>query len=100
VTLRLYTLSLHDALPISANTPGSELFEQFGFGIELQKLRAGLLAGFRETDHLRGRDYAHAMAANSRGLQKTFGQIHRAKDRDGRSEEHTSELQSRGHLVC
>src|SRR5437870_7383501 len=57
----IYTLSLHDALPISV------------FARALQFLRAAVA-----TNRLRG---------------ETYGLI-------GRSEEHTSELQSRGHLVC
>src|SRR5215510_16494492 len=53
-TTEIYTLSLHDALPIS-------------------------------------------QPARSRRPRRRLG---RGRGRDGRSEEHTSELQSRGHLVC
>src|SRR5437870_9896127 len=58
-TTEIYTLSLHDALPIS------DLYEQ---------VRVGNL------------DECSFAFAVGRG--------------DDRSEEHTSELQSRGHLVC
>src|SRR5690625_6107892 len=88
VSLRAYTPSLHDALPISAQT--------------------------RENYPGR-RTWGHSMAVAPWG--EVIGQIghdpgffivdlHRetlqlAEDRNpSRSEEHTSELQSRGHLVC
>src|SRR5207253_4816495 len=58
-TTEIYTLSLHDALPISRGLPGR-----------------GVLAG---------------AAGGGITLGAAIG---------GRSEEHTSELQSRGHLVC
>src|SRR5690625_7744877 len=57
----IYTLSLHDALPISLGI-------QRAFQQHLHFAAAGLLAMQSGRDH--------------------------------RSEEHTSELQSRGHLVC
>src|SRR5215510_6561388 len=60
-TTEIYTLSLHDALPIYLRLPP-----------QLHRLPAGEVAG---------RDPARAAPA-------------------GRSEEHTSELQSRRHLVC
>src|SRR2546429_9455373 len=61
-TTEIYTLSLHDALPICG--------------------RASL--GWRAAGRAAGRFGAH---------RAEFG-------RHGRSEEHTSELQSRLHLVC
>src|SRR3989442_5329202 len=75
-TTEIYTLSLHDALPISARaqarlphpeTPGDEL--------------RGSLCGQYGANH----------GLRSAGLEDT---------RTVRSEEHTSELQSRPHLVC
>src|SRR5207253_9389469 len=66
-TTEIYTLSLHDALPISLS---------FGEA-------AGLLLG-----HL----LEH---------RRQFPRRRQRPERDAaRSEEHTSELQSRGHLVC
>src|SRR2546422_6040020 len=61
-TTEIYTLSLHDALPILASSLGS-------------------LGG--------GRLHVHESSVSH--LQQPF---------DHRSEEHTSELQSRLHLVC
>src|SRR2546422_11599658 len=60
-TTEIYTLSLHDALPICS----------------------------RKNFQLR---------FNFRG--ERFGDLARGGDEDRRSEEHTSELQSRLHLVC
>src|SRR5690625_7816068 len=63
-TTAIYTLSLHDALPIFPAVPAASI-------------RAALVPAL--TGALRG-------AATATALR--------------RSEEHTSELQSRGHLVC
>src|SRR5439155_8376154 len=71
-TTEIYTLSLHDALPI---------------------YRAPRALG--PDQDARRRDRVHAGARPHAGLHR--------HERDlvvGRSEEHTSELQSRGHLVC
>src|SRR2546422_5254210 len=70
-TTEIYTLSLHDALPILEK------------GIVLPSNLQGLYRCDFEGDRL---DYEATMK-----LLKTFSQ---------RSEEHTSELQSRLHLVC
>src|SRR5690625_7388444 len=75
MALHLFTLSLHDALPISLSESswfGTQWIEHGPFGIA--ELRPYQLFGLVGLDPL-----AHG----------TF-----------RSEEHTSELQSRGHLVC
>src|SRR3712207_8663066 len=80
-TTEIYTLSLHDALPIS----GSDL--------DRRKNRQAL-------DPLVPVSFAHYCASRSglstwwstRGLTPSMGM--------GRSEEHTSELQSRQYLVC
>src|SRR5437660_2771731 len=64
-TSPIYTLSLHDALPIS------------------------VVAVARPRAHRGGRDQQFLRFRRQRQLQ-----------RQRRSEEHTSELQSRGHLVC
>src|SRR3712207_9243852 len=69
-TTEIYTLSLHDALPISAAARRRAL-RRHG--------RGGGGAGAR-----RGGDH----------------QLGRGDGRLGRSEEHTSELQSRQYLVC
>src|SRR5437870_8889347 len=66
-TTQLYTLSLHDALPIS----------------------------------IRGKAPSRAVwPAGSCGLARFADGARSRLIRRSRSEEHTSELQSRGHLVC
>src|SRR3712207_7100993 len=72
-TTEIYTLSLHDALPISAE---SQHTETAGQGAQL--------AGRKSTQHDRACFYHGSSALLL----------------DGRSEEHTSELQSRQYLVC
>src|SRR2546422_7761159 len=68
-TTEIYTLSLHDALPISRGLRG------------------------------RGRGCRSRAAAGARS-RGSRDDARRVGDGDRRSEEHTSELQSRLHLVC
>src|SRR5207253_9372126 len=68
----IYTLSLHDALPISSRPP-------------------------RRHDPGQGRRYRRRHPEGRQALrQQAAGELVVLP----RSEEHTSELQSRGHLVC
>src|SRR5258708_16589310 len=71
-TTEIYTLSLHDALPISPGWPGSS-----------------------SALHACG-------APHARGRRRTAGSTTRRRRTTSgmRSEEHTSELQSPDHLVC
>src|SRR3712207_7596121 len=82
-TTEIYTLSLHDALPISRSTPGPAVRRRAG--------RPG------------GRGAPLPWHRCSRADERT-GRRHsrrRGPVRSGRrSEEHTSELQSRQYLVC
>src|SRR3712207_8321709 len=78
-TPEIYPLSLHDALPISVTDPAAppercwlDLPEGTGFGLDNLPL----------------------------GVFSTAGGRPRTGVRIGRSEEHTSELQSRQYLVC
>src|SRR2546422_4325529 len=73
-TTEIYTLSLHDALPISAGGEIEDVRRHQG----LQRARRGLVVRAHQ------KRLAHV------------GDVEQA----GRSEEHTSELQSRLHLVC
>src|SRR5690625_1045613 len=67
-TTQIYTLSLHDALPISPSA---------------------------------GRRPSHTAARSAHSTPRLAGSRAGAtSSRHLRSEEHTSELQSRGHLVC
>src|SRR2546422_8096437 len=74
-TTEIYTLSLHDALPIYREAP--EPRRRWDY-------RQGLRAG-----------------AQDRGIGAVASERRRPRgDAEQRSEEHTSELQSRLHLVC
>src|SRR2546430_13128103 len=84
-TTEIYTLSLHDALPIC--------------GRQRRGRREGRHHGVRSVRRRELQDQApqgvyraslHAQRSGSR----------RGGDRGGRSEEHTSELQSQSNLVC
>src|SRR5439155_17716559 len=92
-TTQIYTLSLHDALPISARRPahrpaGAGLPPRLGrhVGRRLERLKVG--------DEF----------PDGGGWQQAAVRRHAVRlaviDRHLRSEEHTSELQSRGQLVC
>src|SRR3712207_9357374 len=81
-TTEIYTLSLHDALPISSSSRGPPLADPVGHCN--RRRQAGAFSRFAPTQigYLYG---ARGTAEHERGE---------------RSEEHTSELQSRQYLVC
>src|SRR3712207_7654163 len=74
-TTEIYTLSLHDALPI--------------FFKNLSGIITLIFCVFRKQRQCRGRRRLICLSIRSFGVQLI-----------GRSEEHTSELQSRQYLVC
>src|SRR5690606_40121633 len=86
----LSTLSLHDALPILSHWPstrssGSRSFStvrMFLASCRMNCLRTGRLL----------------MVISAKGLTMSF--MNKERWREPRSEEHTSELQSRENLVC
>src|SRR3712207_9464360 len=77
-TTEIYTLSLHDALPISV---GEQRHDGPGPDALLQHVERGTVAAVQGQDL-----HAEGAAEVQEGLV--------------RSEEHTSELQSRQYLVC
>src|SRR5207253_11211723 len=87
----IYALSLHDALPILADCAAS---------------RSGKRNSNRCRPRLRPASrlcWERGVAGRAEpGLSRFLfgGWSRRARNRERRSEEHTSELQSRGHLVC
>src|SRR5699024_11562508 len=86
----LYTLSLHDALPISSIslTPMStRVWKSSSFSCTFMGSIRAWLPSRRSTEHQMG----GAVSCLS-------GQVRSGRER--RSEEHTSELQSRFDLVC
>src|SRR5690606_42058288 len=82
-TTDIYTLSLHDALPISVNETLPSLLPLLYAGDESYGWSEGMRA------------VTHALLAN---VTLPEGAV--AEAGCGRSEEHTSELQSRENLVC
>src|SRR5687768_18008409 len=87
-TTEIYTLSLHDALPISAVTGAQTTLDP-------QQMKAWT-PNSRYGGHAFGlRDFAAFLA----GREKILPWIAEYSPY-ARSEEHTSELQSRLHLVC
>src|SRR5207253_6476774 len=95
---RNYPLSLHDALPIYINT------------VETGKRRLEIVgdkAAIEMTDdQVRIQRFTPSLSAYRSTSQEMWGspavglEIIDLPGDGGRSEEHTSELQSRGHLVC
>src|SRR5207253_6427416 len=95
-TTATYTLSLHDALPIFAG--------------EREYIFKHILTRDVAYESLPRRDRAAAHAEVAAWIEETTGERqgefvellahHYAEAFRSRSEEHTSELQSRGHLVC
>src|SRR3712207_8495406 len=82
-TTEIYTLSLHDALPICARVGGNE--------------------GDRDRRSGRTRDGAGPDVGRPRAraaARRPCRGAHRCRGDAERSEEHTSELQSRQYLVC
>src|SRR5205823_11868485 len=95
---QIYTLSLHDALPIYAQ------HGQVAAADAQRRPRIGsdahpALAGVVRAEHAKsGRRGIIAGLAGARGGIEALRRA--GRDRDVRSEEHTSELQSLAYLVC
>src|SRR5690606_41617859 len=88
-TTEIYTLSLHDALPIFTahleETQGQvERIDQIVelLDIKLKRMKCAAMEGLVEES------------------KEVIDEIEKGPVRDARSEEHTSELQSREKLVC
>src|SRR5207253_5946625 len=96
----LSTRSLHDALPILGGPRPAEIAQMIR--------RPALMAGLRferRGDPEEGLDDVLREAASGNPtvlplLEFTLDELWRRSAGSGRSEVHTSELQSRGHLVC
>src|SRR5207253_9484881 len=90
----LYTLSLHDALPISPPVPAPDRVDLARGRRALARRRRSGSAAARRRVALHPRPEAQVADVQRRGARPVRGA------QGSRSEEHTSELQSRGHLVC
>src|SRR5690606_39772800 len=91
-----YTLSLHDALPIWGRASARPNLSASARGAGREAARRGAAAAARPRGGARG-DGDRAGRDAAAGLGGPPGG---AADAGGRSEEHTSELQSRENLVC
>src|SRR5690606_40526873 len=89
---QLSPLSLHDALPISADL----ITVLAPLPVLVPMLAAALCLIFGRSPRVQGTVMIVALAA----IVVIAGMLLFLADRDGRSEEHTSELQSRENLVC
>src|SRR5436190_60917 len=93
----LYTLSLHDALPISARQAGADAFDA---GLH-RRSGAGARRRDRRAD---GAGFSPPALSDQPGGNRRISTEGRAAGPvcrcDRRSEEHTSELQSHSDLVC
>src|SRR5437870_10976875 len=89
LTTDIYTLSLHDALPIYCRDG-----EEAEYARRAPAPRRPL-ADADEQGHEPGGQERRARPVDAAGRADR-----RLRDHELRSEEHTSELQSRGHLVC
>src|SRR3712207_8359005 len=81
-TTEIYTLSLHDALPILGMTP----LEGLVMGTRSGDIDPAVLEFIGEKDGI--------------SFKETLNILNKKSGVFGRSEEHTSELQSRPYLVC
>src|SRR5205814_3935441 len=95
-----YTLSLHDALPISLNRWSSSSTVSFSPSTEPS---TSALAGDRALNRFHGRAQLTELSGQTGQGRVQPGDalgVLCALLEGGRSEEHTSELQSLRHLVC
>src|SRR2546430_7903536 len=87
-TTEIYTLSLHDALPISAISNGIVVSPNSATIQRMGRMK-------------RGPPLPVQYMAFGNGVARTMGGMDSARmSRPARSEEHTSELQSQSNLVC
>src|SRR5205823_14019723 len=96
-TTKIYTLSLHDALPILKENPNSKFQAPEKIQISTCGVQKSLQSG-------RGQPHSRTLARDPSGLNARERPGVRlssaALDFAARSEEHTSELQSLAYLVC
>src|SRR5690606_41594397 len=99
LTTYLLTLSLHDALPILAGILNRQVMEQnFSMWVtgdqEFKEMEDAVSSFFKDYKRFR-KDFPEAVQ------EWTFETVAKVTHQsDSRSEEHTSELQSRENLVC
>src|SRR5690606_40934243 len=93
-------LSLHDALPILGNARGDQI-AHLPVGIASDPHKSMLVIGGEHFGCADGQEAdAGAIALERDGQVAVIGNVALAHGEESRSEEHTSELQSRENLVC
>src|SRR5207253_10335601 len=95
-TTEIYTLSLHDALPISGRFDDAITSYKEAARVQPNEPEAYYNLGLA---YLEKGDRESAMV-QARRLESIDAELNKKLLAELRSEEHTSELQSRGHLVC
>src|SRR5207249_10896065 len=95
-----YTLSLHDALPIWFTLPQSEVVDRVEFVRTMCSGKRVIHAGFWGTEGIREDAVAHGLWLHAQLASVARELVGLDVNTQGRSEEHTSELQSRFDLVC
>src|SRR3712207_7221633 len=88
-TTEIYTLSLHDALPIYPRGGLVDQVDRLVGKVAILDVAVG--------EHGGG---AKRLVRDRAAVVRLVAVAQAAQDLDGRSEEHTSELQSRQYLVC
>src|SRR5207253_9486382 len=97
-TTAIFTLSLHDALPILENATGTTIHYQYRWGDKHEWKKMELRSGAIEKHtYPLGEDRNKKVPTPYVRFDRIGGDNSVTLQR---SEEHTSELQSRGHLVC
>src|SRR5690606_41994066 len=96
----LYLLTLHDALPISASNPGDDSLLQCSQNLGLRREAHVADLVEEQGSPVRELELARAILVRSGERALHVAKQLRLDQFGGRSEEHTSELQSRENLVC
>src|SRR5205807_8588021 len=93
-----YTLSLHDALPIS------EMSAENSISLVLLATRVAHAVGARPSVDMSPENISKAIGKSVKTVRNTLAMLGKTgiveRTNEGRSEEHTSELQSPCNLVC
>src|SRR5207253_4262151 len=95
-----YTLSLHDALPILTSHSSRHIARRVTSSTSICRKYYRTLTLAAGAFRYRGSIRSFPRSVHGERPTGFVEDPVRKAERDDRSEEHTSELQSRGHLVC
>src|SRR5690625_6647061 len=100
-TSALYSLSLHDALPIClGRRTVKAAWPEVGQVIAVRDIERGSSATEMLDAPASAYDGVYVLDRRGQRLLAVSSRFFGLRAQERRSEEHTSELQSRGHLVC